>query len=733
MAKDPKNLLSEPSETDDDDKQVRDRERFDDMSDRNEELCGNQEIRDACLELYKDVERGFTDQWERSNAQMDYWDCYNCELSAKQFYAGNSKIFVPIIHDAVNARKVRNTNQIFPPSGKNVEVITSENKPEALMALLEFYIRKTRMRSQIVPLLLKNGDVEGQYNLYMDWTSNEHHVTWRVEKKDRVDDDPDIEDTEGDSYWDIAEDTINHGYPDVEVLSDSDVLILPFTARSVKEALASGGSATVIRRWSKAKIRQLIRDEEIDRDGGEALLATFSKRDAAGTPSKEEKIIDSAGVKINGNKLFCLVYETWAKLNIKGERRICRIRFGSPEIVVSVKRNPFWCDEVPLISSAQDAVQGSFKGRSLIKSIETMQYYANDVINEAADSSAYALMPITMTDPAKNPRTGSMILSVAAIWETNPNDTKFAQFPSMWKDGFEIVSACKAQIFQTLGVNPAMLPQQQVKGKSPNQAQVAQEQQVDLLTVADIVTGLEMDQLTPILRWFVYLDHQFRDKKLTLRQFGMVGKDFNMVDILPVQMDRRFEVKWFGVEAARSAQQMQLQMAGINVIRGIPPQQYKGFELNLAPVLQTFMENLFGPRIAAEVFQDMRKRLSLDAEFENQLLEGGFQVPVQILDNDQEHLQAHIEAFKEYGDPIGVFREHMLMHQMNMQAKTQAMGQQMAGQQGLPGGSGPGVAGTPRLGAKVGAPRGGQGPPGMIHQDQLRGANVMPRPRGAFR
>ena len=146
---------------------------------------------------------------------------------------------------------------------------------------------------------------------------------------------------------------------------------------------------------------------------------------------------------------------------------------------------------------------------------------------------------------------------------------------------FRSVNAAKMQIFQSLGVNPAMLPSSQAgqKGAKTNQAQVAQEQQVDLLMTADAVIGISDDILTPILRWFVYLDHQFRKTNLTVREFGTLGHEMDMEEIPPIQMDRRFEVRWYGVEAMRSIQQMQQQMAGINVIRGIPPQQYQGFEL----------------------------------------------------------------------------------------------------------------------------------------------------------
>jgi hypothetical protein len=48
--------------------------------------------------------------------------------------------------------------------------------------------------------------------------------------------------------------------------------------------------------------------------------------------------------------------------------------------------------------------------------------------------------------------------------------------------------ACQTQIFQTLGVNPAMMPQSPAATTKRNQAEIANEQAVDLLTTADAVT-----------------------------------------------------------------------------------------------------------------------------------------------------------------------------------------------------------------------------------------------------
>jgi hypothetical protein len=692
---------------------------------RDRELCADDEVREQCLDLYPKIEKGFADQWDRSNCQMDYWDIYACQLGPKQFYSGNSKIYLPLVHDAVNARKTRFVNQIFPQSGKHVEVIASEDKPLAIMSLLEFYIRKAKLRTNVMPGLVRNGDVEGQYNLYLRWVRAERHVAMRV-KKQRTIDDIEI----GEEIEDIEEQVITHQYPIAEVLADADVLVLPATSASVEEAISVGGTATIIRRWSKGKIKALIEEGEIAEDEGNSLIEAMTAKETQQQPDKAKNVTDAAGIKLDSGKTLALVYETWAKIKVEDEKRLCRMYLGGPDLVIGAKLCPYWCDKVPLLSAPVEKIQGSFKGVAKVKQVETLQYAANDAINEGMDSAAYALLPIIMTDPEKNPRVGSMVLNVAAIWETNPKDTSFAQFPQLWKEAFQIVASAKDQIFQTLGVNPAMMPQQvTAPGKKPNQAQIANEQMVDLLTTADAVTTLEGEILTPMLQWFIWLDHQFRDDDVLIPAFGELGVQMEMEQIKPVQMDRRFEFRWYGVEAARSMQQMQMQMAGINVLKQIPPQAIRGKELDLAPVVATWVENMFGARLGSLVFKDIRHQLTLKPEFENQMLTQGFDVQVHPMDNDAEHIGAHMQAFAQSGDFSGAINEHIMRHQMQMQTKQQAMAMQQqqmlqppAPQQG---------GGGPRRGAAPQAPpRGGQQPPGAVHQDRMPLA--MPRPRGGM-
>lgn len=703
---------------------------------RGAELSGKPEIKDALLEVFKDIEQGFQDQAQRADDTMDFWDIYNTKLTGKQFYNGNSQIYVPICHDAINARKTRFTNQIFPVSGRYVEATTSDGEiPHSLIALAEHYVRKAKLRTKVMPALMKNGDVEGQYTLYASWTKRTRHATRKVKKQVEIDEDL----KSNDEYDDIEEQKIEIGHPVVEVIADTDVLILPATADDINEALDAGGSATIIRRWGKAKIKKLMDDGEIDKEAGQSLIDEMAAETASAQPDKAKKMAEAAGVHTGEGRKFALVYETWLQIETDDGLRLCRAYFGGDDKILGCRRNPYWCDRLPIFSVPVEKIQGSFKGQSKLKPCADMQYLANDACNEGMDSAAYALMPIVMTDPQKNPRVGSMILALAAVWETSPKDTQFAKFPELWKDALALVAQAKAQIMQTLGVNPAAITQQAMGNPKLNAAMIAQEQQVDLLTTADAVTVVEEGILSPLVGFFIELDAQFRDKEITVRQYGEMGQRANLETIEPLQFDTRYEFRWFGVEAARNSQQIQQQIAGMNVMRGIPPEQLNGYKINLVPIISQLVENTFGPRLAPLIFESPEQQMPVPVEQENNMLMLGYAAPVHAMDDDQAHLQAHgqvLQQMQQSGENKNKqkFLTHMFLHMQQMAKKAQAQ-QQPQGMPGVPGGAvggqpQPGVAGTPRIGAQPMMPRGGQGPPGMIHQDQLRDPAAMPRKMG---
>lgn len=699
-------------------------------TDRDEELSKRPKIREHLLKMFTDIEQAFIEQHERSDAILDYWDCYNCQLGGRQFYDGNSKIFVPIVKDAVKARKTRFVNQIFPQAGRYVEVTTSDGDlPQAQMSLAEHYIRTAKLRTEVMPSLLVNGDVEGQYSIYVTWEEKTKHSMSRVEKPFESDG---LGFEELGTHEDMEEDEIVEAGPHVEVIHDNDIIVLPVTSDSIDQAIAVGGSVTILRRWTKAVIKKMKEDKEILPDIADTMMKEMSVKRPAPNKDTSKSMADAAGIQTGGGDKYYLVYETWSNLKVDGAQRLCRSYYGGDDQILGAKVNPYWCDECPLISCPVEKIAGVFKGRSPIADVIDIQVLANDATNEGADAAHFSAMPIIMTDPEKNPKVGTMVLGLASIWETSPKDTQFAQFPDLWNAAIERVSACKQQIFQTLGVNPSMVAQGTgSKSGKRNQAEMATEQQVDILTTADAVTVLEDGVLTPLVQRFMAYDHQFREDPITIKQFGEMGLKANMEQIPPIQMNNRYEYRWFGVEQARNAQQIQQQIAMANVIKGIPPQMYPGYKLNLAPLITRLADNSFGHRLAPLIFEKVQG-ITVNPDLENDMILQGFETPVHPDDNDQEHMAVHLQAAKMHGDHTGRFQMHIMAHQMQMQQKSQAAMQQQGQQPGAPGGpggAGPGVAGTPRPGAQPAPPRLMKGPEGTIPQDQMPRAGVVQMPR----
>lgn len=679
---------------------------------REDELSQKDEYAEALTKIATAVDEAYRGQIERTNNASDHWDIYECCLNDNQAYSGNAQVYVPIVRDAIDARSTRFTGQLFPVSGRYVEVITENGDiPHAEMALIEHYINKANLRTEVVPALCKNGDVEGQYNVYASWSQTERHV---VSKKS--------EEKNGVSVDAVVEEIIVDEGPMVECLPDADIVISPANADSIEKALMVGGFVSIIRRWTQSKIDALIDEGEIDEDMGEHLVADMKAAQMIAKDIPKEHIA-AAGIRAKGK--WYLAHETWHMLKVNDEMRICRSYFGaSDKQKLGTKLNPYWCDKVPIFSAAVKKMSGSMKGASLVKPVAQLQYVANDFMNQAADSATYSLMPIVMTDPNKNPKTSSMILDLAAVWEVDPNSTQFAKFPTLWKDGLEIVSAIKNQIFQSLSVNPSMIPS---TGKSKRtQADIANEQAVDILTTADAVTVIENGILSPLLEFFVAMDMQYRHDEMLVPMFGMMGKRAIMDRIPPLQQGNRYRYNWMGAQAARNAAQIQQQAAGLNVIKGIPPNMYRDHRLDLTAFIEGFVENLMGPRLAPLTFVSIKDEMSIPQDQENEFLSQGLDVPVSPFDNDQEHMQKLQPLLQDPSlspQAKQMAQVHFQRHQQSLQMKAQAQQMQAAQQMGL------GQEGGPREGAQPGQGRPMQGPPGQIHKDQMARAGAVTMPR----
>lgn len=713
---------------------------------RDRELLGRSgsKAHTEAVEEFHKIAEGFRDQAERSDAILDNWDIYNCVLNQNQVYNGNAQLYVPIVRAAVQARKTRFLNQIFPSSGRYIDATSADGTvPHNIVALLEDYVRKTKLRTQMIAALLRNGDLEGNYHLYCDWNRTSRYIASKETIQPRImlpgmpgpvpgAEQPDPIET-------ITFEEVVDDYPTVEIIHDTDVLVLPVTASSIEDALYSGGSVTIIRRWTKRQVEDMIDRGELRRRPGEELLE-ISRREGDGQYRNiEREMVDAAGIRGRGR--YFQVYETWRLQDCGnsdvGGRLLTKSYYGGYDLVLSCRRNPMWNDRCQLISAPQEKIAGVFKGTSQIQGgIASIQYQANDIANQAADSATYSMLPIIMTDPAKNPKTSTMMLNLAAIWECDPRSTQFASFPKLWQDGIQIIANYTALVFQSMGVNPAMMPQSTGRpGAKRNQAEVSMEQQVDILTTAEACSVIEEGILSPMLQNWVDYDHQFRDAEVTVRAYGELGSLAKMESVPPIQTTSRYHFDWFGVEAARNAQQLQQQIAFLNVARGMSQDlQRAGYLLDPAPALEHAAGNIFGWRMGRLILKDQRNQLSMDPQLENELLSQGMDLNIHALDNHPQHIQTHMPLTQDENPVVAAAAKvHVQLHQAGIAAANQAQAQmQQLQQQGRAPGGPPGPPGggrPPVPGGQAQGPRLMRGPNGAIPPDQMSRAGALSMPR----
>jgi hypothetical protein len=683
---------------------------------RNKDWSQTRGFKRKLVKLYQTVLEGFQDKNERNTCTQRYWRVYNCELTSNQAYTGNSQIFLPIVHDAIEARVQRFVNTLFPETGRYTDLVTSpRDYPHGIIGMMDHYVRRSNLRSK-TRSLLRNGEVEGQFSLYVDWVDLERYITKKVEKHPMVEEgihDP------TDTFTDVEDEKVVSGFPNVSIIMDCDLVVLPATIDDIETA----PDAIVARKiyFSDAGLRAAVKDGLFSKDMAEKVLAQKPQsNDPADQRNIKKQLSESAGVRVHAGRREYVIFEIWTKMPIEKKVRWTRSFFGGEDLCLGLTVNPNWNDRCPIISKARQRIDGSFFGKSPVDAVEQLQYMANDFVNMAQDSAQYSVLPIIMTDPEKNPNFASMVMANAAIWQTNPNDTKFVEFPQLWKEAIQIVAEARSQVMQAFGLNPAMISMGSSGGKQ-TQAVVAQESMVAMASITDEVLTLEDDIFTPLLQMFFELDQQFRDVELAVKVYGQDGIAAKIEKVPPFAWDDRYEFAWRGSQVLRSQQANQQMIAGLNVLGQFGGMLPNGKKIDLAPIVEAFVENVYGPRLGARIIVDARDQLSVPPELENQIMAGNMIAEVHPMDNDVQHLQSHMAEMQKTGDPTGQLRVHVMKQQAQMMAKQQAQQAQMAG---------PGGPGAPRPGAQPGMPRGGQAPPGAIHSDQIQDPNRMPRRAG---
>ena len=662
----------------------------------------------AAEKLYSRIVDGYKDQHMRNDQITSNWNVYNCTLDENQKYQGISQIYVPAVRDCIEARVKRVQTSVFPPNGRNIFCVSySGDKPEATVALLEQHLRLAKFQ-ETASALLRSGDVEGQWSIYVDWAKHERTITKKSKEYPKIEgEEIRVEELGVDS---TDEEIIIDEHPDIWVIADSDLCVLPSTVDDLRDAEI----VSIVFRLSKEDIKRRIKDGFFLKAEANHLLAGFEQDKQQPDPQKDRAM--EAGIKSSKSQRHGMIFEVWTKLKISGEETPVVIHYGGRNSILAVYRNPYWCQLPPVLSAPPTKIAGSFFGAAKVTTVTGLQYQLNDMTNLGQDSAFYTLNPIVMTDPSRNPRVASMIVAPAAIWETSPNDTKFAEFPPLYQHSLTLSGVLINQIKESMDINDSIL--NRGAGRK-NTKQIAAESVEASMSISHIARTFETSIMDPLVERIYEYDQQFRKHDLVVTEMGELGEEARVEVIEPHQAYKRYYFKWVGTETASSIQRTQQQIATMNILRSIPPNAVRGKTIDIGPIIEGIVEQAFNPTTSRKVLYDNTKHTMLDPELENQMLYNNLPVHVHPEDKDDEHLKAHVQAAHLNGDPNNLFRQHITEHMAKIQQKIGVQpGQQ--GIPGVPGGAAAGTAGTPKMGAQPDTMRGGQNPPGSISPDSMQ-------------
>jgi ribosomal protein L24E len=428
-----------------------------------------------------------------------------------------------------------------------------------------------------------------------------------------------------------------------------------------------------------------------------------------------------------------------ADLEDEGKRRKYLVTLGADEVVLRIQRMPFFHGKAHWLCGKFREVQGEFYGRALPEEFDKLQYFLNDIGDQASDALVWSMNPIALVDIFACPDPTLLRMRPGAKWPLNTNPSNAVKFTEPPKEaaqvGFNTVYNLISMGREFSDVAPVIGKAPKTRNSSQKNMELGiQEAQVDVI---EVVRGIEVGVLEPWLYMAHALTEQHLDRDILLQIQGADGATMieHAIGVKDIVGD--FEMQWLAATKVLNEQVRAAQMAnGIGMLTKLPPDQLaaQNAEIGWVDLIRDYFEIGLGlPRQQVlRYIRDKAPQTTIDPDIENQLfLVGrGQEIVVAQADNDEQHAVAHQKLLEKGGlepDVAKLVFAHLQAHVASHIAKEQMkmLAQQQASQQGPPGAGPPGNGnGGPRLAAPLGP---GRPRSTMGFDDLLR---AMPRPGG---
>lgn len=367
--------------------------------------------------------------------------------------------------------------------------------------------------------------------------------------------------------------------------------------------------------------------------------------------------------------------EFWGKFDLHddGNEIDCVITVSDgAEVCLQVRQNPYYDQEPPYAVAKLDELVGEFYGHGLIEPLQALQYLLNDTKNQANDVMIYSLSPIVKYDPGAVVNPNSLQFAPGAMWAVvNPESVVFERPPDVSQSAWNVIQGTSQEIDEYPGFEKVPMT-----GRRPA-TQVTAIQQDRGITILDWSENIEVMVMNPFLKKQYMLNQQFLDDEVA---FKVMGKPLEKMS--PEELIGDYHFYWLGANQTQNIVVRSQQMLnGLEVAMKIP--QTMDEQGDFWYMFKRWWKEGLGLDGDHRVTKKIDLTEMMDPQQENLILALGKQLPVNMMDRDEEHIQTHLPvANSPRLSPFiqSVLKFHIQLH-LDKLSKNK-MSQQLAQTQG---------------------------------------------------
>jgi hypothetical protein len=288
-------------------------------------------------------------------------------------------------------------------------------------------------------------------------------------------------------------------------------------------------------------------------------------------------------------------------------------------VPVLVRRNPFWFQHAPYVVQKLNDTPDAFYGTGMGRLGKSLQYLANDFMNQTNDNATYGLNPVVIINP--NLIVGPIEpLAPGRMWHmTDPSGVKFDRPPiEQMQHGMALTNMLSSWLNDLLGTPPILQGNNSKGGaKTATGAQLLQQNiKTDL---QDQVEDIELDVLIPLMEMVAKLGQQYQD------QDWMVATSGGLITVAPDDLVGEFAFSWLASSQAAN-QQMRAQQAMqlLQILQPmVPLLMQQGYVFNPVPLVKSIAREGMGFRD----FDDVLKQVGPDMMTMQMQMQGAMGMP----------------------------------------------------------------------------------------------------------